>query len=535
MANVFSKNAYNILALETDASFKDINRKAKELIQLSKIGETDIDGAINLPVPNRGESAINEALNNLNSPKKKLREYFFWFDNNDEVDRKFLDLLRKSNLDEAVELLTNKANGDTINALLKKKNLAILQTILLLHNDKTYLKESLENWKAIVDSDKYWKSFEKIYEASNEEDIETEVIDDFRSEVPKFLADAYFEASEKEKSVFAEFRKYFKVKGVGLEKKVANPVLNSALLSIEKLEKMNISEDGVITDEEVKEVSTAIEKIKEQFGKLADYDLYDDSETKVLRDRASAAIRGIVLDIHNQLGETERGIGLLEIALDIAGTKAQINKIKEDLSVLHDVLKQGEILSPIDKLIEKEKFGEAIDLVKSKKQEFSKDKNLTTYLDDKLKAVVALFVMKLDREGWDAFNAKNWAKSSSKFKEIEGVLSDYIEIFNFNKKGLEDYLGNISIRVAGLTVQSVGVIDDIVKEVRDSAKENFSDTWEQFVLIGLADSRVIPRGIELIKKIHYSFFRMEFFNPVFYVLGFLLSFYLPVYNRYKTS
>lgn len=363
MANVFSKNAYNILSLETDATFKDINRKAREINQLSKIGETEIDGSFSFLVPNREESDINEALDNLNSPKKRLREYFFWFDNNDEIDEKFVKLLKDNKIDEAIHFLENNAEGSTIEELFKKKNLAIIQTILLLNNDSTYLKESINYWKEILDSDKYWKSFEKIYEANDEADIETELIENFRLEVPNFLADAYLDASDKDNSIFTEFRSVFKVKGSSVDKKIIAPALNSIAHEIEILEKQDVGADNVFSQQEISEIGSAVKNIRRQLAKLSEMELDEDSEVKVYRDKAAEAIRKVVIDLNNTLDETKKAIQLLEVGYEICGTTALRQKLKNDLDDLKEIQSSNEIYGPISELMGKNKTNEALALI----------------------------------------------------------------------------------------------------------------------------------------------------------------------------
>jgi hypothetical protein len=501
MANVFSKNAYNLLSLETNASYKEINRKAKEISQLAKIGEESEDDGINFIDVDRSEASINEAMNTLASPRTKFRECFFWFDNNDEIDKKFIGYIKQEEYEKAIEFLKQNAKGSTIDDLLKKKNLAILETLLLFSGNNSYLAESLGNWKEIVGSDKFWKSYEKIYESYGDEDIETEVVDEFRVEVPKYLSDVYLDASENDKSIFSEFRKVFSVKGTGVEKKVTNPALNAAALSVEKLEKMKISEDGIISDEETRDVAGAIKNIQDQLNKLVDYDLYDDSEAKVLRDRASTAVRDIVLDIHNQLGETEKGIKLIEIALTIAGTVAQKNKLKKDLEVLKDVLKQSEELSPIDDLVEAEDFEGAIELIEKRQSEFKKQENISDYLDDKLKAIVAMKLMTLDKEGFDAIDKKNWPKAEAKFNEINVWAENYIDIYNFNKEPLLEYLNGIETQGNSLDADTISVLDNIRSNVREMTQESFTDAWEGLYIVAAADGKIMPRGVRILKKL----------------------------------
>ena len=521
MANVFSKNAYNVLGLETNTSLKEVYRKAKEIIQRAEIDETKVDGDLGILNPDRSPSAINEALDKISVPKNQLKEYFFWFENNGNVDQKAIGYLKNGNIDDAVFLWKEKSEGEDITSLLKKKNLAILLTVRLLNGDKMYLEASLNLWKEVLDSDKYWKSFEKIYKLNNDNDIDPGLIAELRVNAPKLLADAYLDASKTDNSIFIEFRKIFTVRGEEVKKTISSPAINAASLAVESLEKMKVSKDGVLDGEEAKEVASAIKKIQEQFNKLLDFGLYEDSETIKIRERAAEAIWVIVYDIQEHLGETETAIGLINIALTFAGTKPMENKLKENLNILNDVLEQKIILAPIDDLINKESYKAAIDLIEKNQTRFAKDKNLSLYLEERLKATVAMHSMVTDKEGWDAFNNKNWTLAELKFNETQKIVHKYIEIYDFDKQGLDNYLSNIETRIALVKANNLGLIDTICSEIRETAKENFPDKWEGFIVMCLIDSKVLPTGIRYIKKARTAntFFTLGWIMIWFYGIG----------------
>ena len=59
--------------------------------------------------------------------------------------------------------------------------------------------------------------------------------------------------------------------------------------------------------------------------------LYEDSATKLLRDRAATALRKVVLDIHNHHNDLDASSKLLEFAIKIAGTDSLKVLLKTDL------------------------------------------------------------------------------------------------------------------------------------------------------------------------------------------------------------
>ncbi|MBA3047894.1 hypothetical protein KJ863_01360 [Patescibacteria group bacterium] len=80
MSNALKNNAYHILGLDTTASQKDILKRSKEIIKRLKIDdlpEYDLD--LGLFDDFRTEESTNEAIRKLQTPKKRIKEYFFGF------------------------------------------------------------------------------------------------------------------------------------------------------------------------------------------------------------------------------------------------------------------------------------------------------------------------------------------------------------------------------------------------------------------------------------------------------------------------
>ena len=129
----------------------------------------------------------------------------------------------------------------------------------------------------------------------------------------------------------AEFTKVFNLRGEKTEKVVMAPIFHEITEAVEKLEAMKVSEDGDLDAQEAAEIKKHIGKIQECCNKLIDLGLYDDSQSKTIRDRAAAAIRSIVLDIHNNLDDMPKAEQLLKVAMQFVGTSGMENKLKQDL------------------------------------------------------------------------------------------------------------------------------------------------------------------------------------------------------------
>ncbi len=343
MFNTLKNNAYHILGLDVSASEKDISKRSKEILNrllADDIPEYDLD--IGMFSDFRTEDSVKDALQRLQSQKKKIKEYFFWLQIADSVDEQVLKFLKTKDYSNAIKTWQNVSDGDGTKNLLYKKNLAILYCLVLsVENNEEYLKDSLRAWGDLINSDKFWTSFSKIYRLHDEQTASEDVINDFRKHVVELLSDIYAELHQihKNNDYVNEFQKTFSVKGEKIEKNVLAPAYQTINKAVEGLEKMEVSKDGKFDKEESEIIKKYITSVQEELNKLIDLGLYEDSQTKIMRDRAANALRSIVIDLHNNLSELEKSKRLLEIAVSLAGTDSLKNKLKSELDQIEKNVK----------------------------------------------------------------------------------------------------------------------------------------------------------------------------------------------------
>ncbi|MBP6944499.1 hypothetical protein KBD61_01375 [Patescibacteria group bacterium] len=335
MTQTLSNNSFHILGLDTSSSQKDVSKRAKEIINRLKIDdkpvyETDIDVSNAL----RTESSVKEASERLQLPKKRIKEYFFWFQIADDIDERAIGHVRGNEYDQALAIWQKASDSDTAKALFYKKNLALLYCHILGKEDnKRYLQDSLQAWSDVINSDKFWSAFSKLYKLHDDQTSNQEIIDDFRGQAVAFLSDIFTELNHtyKDDNYINEFQKVFSSKGGKMEKTVLNPIYATINDAVESLEKMKISEDGVFDKDEADVVKKSVATIQSELNRLIDLGLYDDSQSKLMRDRAANALRTVVLDLHNNLNELNRSKKLLEAAMQICGTDSLRHKLKSEL------------------------------------------------------------------------------------------------------------------------------------------------------------------------------------------------------------
>ena len=335
MTTTLKNNAYHILGLDTSANERGILKRSKEIINRLKADDNpsyDID--LWLFEDFRTEDIVKDALQRLQAPKKRIKEYFFWFQIADSIDEQVLGLFKIKDYLNAIRTWENASSVQGTKAFFYKKNLAILYCLVLSAEDnKDYLRSSLMAWKELIDSDKFWSSFSKVYKLHDEQTASEEIIADFKAHVVEYLSDIYTELHHihKNSDYINEFQKTFSAKGEKIAKSILAPAYQAINQAVEGLEKMEVSKDGSFDKSEADTIKQLVATVQRELNKLIDLGLYDDSQTKIMRDRSANALRSIVLDLHNNLSELDKSQGLLEVAIKLAGTESLKNKLQSEL------------------------------------------------------------------------------------------------------------------------------------------------------------------------------------------------------------
>lgn len=485
MSNLLKNNAYHILGLDTSAAQRDIQKRSKEIVKFLQIEDTpEYDLDLGVFDNFRTEDAVKDAVQKLTSPKKQIKDYFFWFHIADEVDQQAVGILRKKDPEGAIRVWEHNADGDSTKAMFYKKNLAILYCILLFKDDnKRYLKESLKIWHELINSPKFWSAFTKVYKHNDELDTDQEIIADFHKNAASFLSDLYTEISNArdDGSYVAEFTKVFHLRGEKTEKVVMAPIFQEITEAVEKLEAMNVSEDGELDKEEAALIKQHIGKIQEGCNKLIELGLYDDSQSKTIRDRAAAAIRSIVIDIHNNLDDLPKAEQLLKIAMQFVGTSGMENKLKQDLDQFAQNKKFTGTLEPIMALVNDKKYPEAIALI-DKEKENNKEADFQKAMDLKKKDAVTLYAVMVFLEGKTAMEAKEWDKAVPLYEKAAGLIYENIDLFDVNKEVIDSWLDTIKSNVKILTKDNADQIDEIHGKMLKQIDDAFADKHEQIAI-----------------------------------------------------
>jgi hypothetical protein len=269
--------------------------------------------------------------------------------------------------------------------------------MLLNEENDIYLKESISNWKEIINSDKFWSAFEKSYAVNYDQTINSDRIIDFRENIVKYISDIYHDLylQHGNKKYVKDFQDIFGTLGDKTKENLLKPIHQSIYDTIKKLEKISLDKNDDIDEDEIietdnvcdncgKPVSQYVKKydddsvlcqecyvdvgkewkkrIKEektvegstkiilkvkrittklelQLDQLREIGLYDDEQSKVVRDHVAEAIRGISIIIHNEAHMKAKSIELLDLAKKIAGTESFKEKSETDMKTIKEFIK----------------------------------------------------------------------------------------------------------------------------------------------------------------------------------------------------
>lgn len=492
MANLFRENAYNVLGLDTSASQKEINRRSKDIAKFLSIGhEQEFVTDISVAKPNRTEDSVKVAVQKLSSPTKKIREYFFWFDIESDTDERALKYLQAGRIDEAYELWSRDADKETAGGFVAKKNLAVLSSILLVDKGlKKHLSQSITYWKDLVLSDKFWAYFVKVYALNDEVGTSGAALTDFRSSVTDVLSDFYTEISQNkgDNSFYALFSQVFGVKGQKMQRDVLSPIYEAINDASEKLRSLNISEDNIVSPQEIMALKRLTKTIQSNLDKLKELGLYTDSQSKTMRDKAAEALRTVALDLYNNLNESEKPVALLNIASKIAGTPGTVSKINKDVETLRENRQQEKVVKPINDLLEEEKYSEALDVILPLIPKFKNDKFLNEYLTHRLKWCVVGIISKSLLEAKELFEKERYQAAAQSFANLREFTEQYLDYFDeINMEWLNGNVANIEQRASNVTPDSITSVAEARDKLVNTSSEAFPDGPAHLIAVTMID------------------------------------------------
>lgn len=210
-----------------------------------------------------------------------------------------------------------------------------------------------------------------------------------------------------------------------------------------QLQYLKVSEDNIISSEEANAIKRLVRLLQNSFQEIKDLGLYEDSQVKRMRDKAAEAISVVSVDLYNNLGEITKSSVLDKIALSLASGPATISQINQNIAFTQHTLVNEKIIKPINALIEKEEFEQAIELILKSQQAQADDKDLQGFLAMRLKWCITGIAVSELNEGEKLYNDKKYNEAKELLvANVEFILS-YSEDTDINREYVENILTEI--------------------------------------------------------------------------------------------
>lgn len=361
-------NAYNVLGLETLSTYREVNKRHKELekyLNIQEIPSYEADIALLDYSEIRTIDGIKEAFENLSQIQSQLREFFFWFNINDLNDEKAFKNIKENNYEKALKEWKYLYETDTTSRrLFYAKNFLVL-LFLQVEESTEIVVQDIEDtvgiWKEIMDSSHFWRIFSEYFECGTETKLNETILNLFKEDIKKNLSSLYIQIWESidSYSLYWKFSSTFNITSSTLDHSIMTDIYDKISSSVELLESLGISSDWIFDDDEKQIVKESVTEIQDALNQTEELWFFEDSKILLLRDRAGKAIRTIVLDIYNNLYEWKKSLWLLKIAHEISGTQSVKEKILEDLNQIENNIDFSENEEFIDQLVSLFKNGKS--------------------------------------------------------------------------------------------------------------------------------------------------------------------------------
>ena len=333
-------NAYLVLWLHSDATEKQINKRYKEmlnLLEIDEIPEYDID----FPFLNykriRKEEHIKWAFSQLTNQKRKIYQSFFWFDIVDKIDERAFELFTKWEVLEALEIWKDQYSEKLKGHYLKNY---LVWDLLLLENCKVFEGELdfkrditiiAKGYKEIIDSESFWKEFEKIYNLNNEIQITKEQLTTLRNELPQYMVEAVFDISEdiKKQNFYKKFSTVFWLVAQELDdNKNVTKEIDLIKNKFDEIKDLDLDwEDFDTIVEWLNDIEWAINRLENLW-------LWENPKLKKLRDKVANEIISIAIKLANDYWKYDECDDFMDRALRIASWTVIKHKIEDNKKTL---------------------------------------------------------------------------------------------------------------------------------------------------------------------------------------------------------
>lgn len=486
-SETFSGNAYYCLGLSVDMKQKEISRRSKELNARLKIDDIpEFEGDISFLPPRRTISSVKDAIQELSHPKSRLHHHFFWFRYSEEAKR----LIDSSNFEDALKSWSSMKTSK-IDLFYDRKNLLLLRTLLLFKSaTQKEVDDLILEWKSFLEDKDHWKAFEEHYFVEDEVGCSPQIFNEFKNEAIGVLSDIFTELKNQHRNpgFYKSFTETFQHSSDKVVSNVLEPIFERMNEVSEKLEKLDVSADGILDEDEKRAIGEYVSAIESQVVEIEKHGLKEDGTVRAVRDRAADAVRTVVLDMHNNLGEMDYAEPVLRRALAIAGTEGEKQRINRDLRVIQGVQSHVSMLKKLGELFKAENYEAANREIDALLKENASDDDLVETLRVKKQECVIHIGVKKKSQGMDLFSAGKFEESATVLNEGYRFLDNNMNIFDLNEDMIRnEILGQVRKNVDVITADNMTQVEEVRTSDVKYFQETFDSRYEGIYLILIYD------------------------------------------------
>jgi hypothetical protein len=324
-------------------------------------------------------------------------------------------------------------------------------------------------------------------------------MNEFKSHLPELLSDLYAEIGQmtQDSDYFKEFQRIFSVKGERIDKEILSPIYSEIQSHLDELKSITFEEKDGVNSYKIQKCKIIISKISENLTKLEQLGLYDTSEIKTLRDKVAESIRNVSVAVHNKLNNTDQAYAFANIASEISGTDTYQKTLKDEIYQLEGIKRDNDLIKPIVQSLERKQFDEALKLI-SKINQYNITPALSATLKNLKKSSITGIVFDKYNLARKYLDNKEPSVAKPLFEEVGTLIYNNLELFNFNKKFIDELISSLPSRVQhSLSRRSLNELDFFRNELITIAKKNFTGQYEENILVMLIDSKMFPILINL--------------------------------------
>ncbi|QFG24227.1 hypothetical protein [Actinomadura sp. WMMB 499] len=353
---VYRRNPFRVADLPVHATARDIRRRAEELRVKARLGADAGTGSALLPLdPPPDPDAVQEALQRLRDPLRRLEDELFWFwpahnaavrGARDEA----LEALGEGRIEDAERLWTEPAPGRA--AAVAAHNLAVLAHARALEAGSGDVRDlwepALRHWRTVLDTDPFWDLVAARVREADDPRLGPGTAGELRERLPAALMATAAQAAVREyRDGRAERARTlsFLMDHVGFDDATVDTALRDAVAPetdrLQALARSAVDRAGASPDTGCDEAARVLAEAEPVLDGLGAVLPPDEPLLEGLRDEIAERVQQCAIIYGNETRDWSKPEGILKRAEALAATATIKTRIQKNLDTAEDNLLYG--------------------------------------------------------------------------------------------------------------------------------------------------------------------------------------------------